>query len=859
MRALVAAASPAGGLSGLGARRGGLTVDLAGLEAVGWDSQTGVLTVDPSHRLLGYELCTAAGCRSEARVRDGLCEGCAKRRRAGPASDIEAFRAIEIDGAQWPGEQLCLVCRVVGGCRPAGAHGLCTNCNATRRRRQQSVEGFVGGDERFAPASPRPAFGDCSVVACERLAAHKNGLCNGHDQAWRRARCPGLVAFTGTASAQQSGDRARVVLRGLPDRVVVEVLYGVQTALIEGRRFKTMELRSAVNHLRRVGAGSLATAAPAGAPITALRFLAFAADRIGLAETDPETEARKDIWDLRVWGGRGHLSFVGGLGSPGHPGQVARPITQPWLREAAKRWAADALVSKRPTTVQEVVRAVGWWSEHLARNSGPAPRPDDLGRGDIEAFLARLGRLETAGTLSRLTRARVVDVLAGFFRDCRAVGLTHPGQSLAGLRDDIVFRRSDHLSPPRRDDGPGRAIPADVMAQLLSEQSLAVLEGQSGTSCRAAVELQAGVGRRTAELCALAFDCLDYDTHNGADNVVHRTPVLVHDMPKVGKIGCRLPVHDREANIIRAQQGRVRALFPDTPTAALVLFPATRNNPDGTTAISTSRLQRAVDRWATAIPDLDCVDPDDPQRSFPFPRDAVFPYAWRHSFAQRHADSGTPVDTLKDLLGHDTVRSTLGYYRVTAKRKRDAQDRLGPLQLDAAGRLVRPGTIALGEADALREQIGQVAVPFGICTEPTNVAAAGRSCPFRHRCTGCEYFRTDPSYQSELRSYLAQLLADRERLATALPALAEWARRDAAPSDDEIDAVRRLVRANHDAVASLDDDDRSAVEAAIATIRTGRAHLDVTFPVELRGLTRQVGPTLFPTIERAARRPGDHD
>jgi hypothetical protein len=49
------------------------------------------------------------------------------------------------------------------------------------------------------------------------------------------------------------------------------------------------------------------------------------------------------------------------------------------------------------------------------------------------------------------------------------------------------------------------------------------------------------------------------------------------------------------------------------------------------------------------------------------------------------------------------------------------------------------------------------------------------------------------------------------------------------------------------------------VEAAIATIRTGRAHLDVTFPVELRGLTRQVGPILFPTIERAVRRPGDHD
>ena len=41
----------------------------------------------------------------------------------------------------------------------------------------------------------------------------------------------------------------------------------------------------------------------------------------------------------------------------------------------------------------------------------------------------------------------------------------------------------------------------------------------------------------------------------------------------------------------------------------------------------------------------------------------MFPYAFRHSFAQRHADAGTPVDTLKELLGHDTVRTTLGYYR----------------------------------------------------------------------------------------------------------------------------------------------------------------------------------------------------
>ena len=50
------------------------------------------------------------------------------------------------------------------------------------------------------------------------------------------------------------------------------------------------------------------------------------------------------------------------------------------------------------------------------------------------------------------------------------------------------------------------------------------------------------------------------------------------------------------------------------------------------------------------------------------PAELVFPYAFRHTFAQRHPDAGTPVDTLKELLGHDTVRATLGYYRYSDRQ-----------------------------------------------------------------------------------------------------------------------------------------------------------------------------------------------
>jgi hypothetical protein len=43
-----------------------------------------------------------------------------------------------------------------------------------------------------------------------------------------------------------------------------------------------------------------------------------------------------------------------------------------------------------------------------------------------------------------------------------------------------------------------------------------------------------------------------------------------------------------------------------------------------------------------------------------------------------------------------------------------------------------------------RDAIGQVAVPFETCNEPSNVRTQGTACPFRHRSFGCTHFRTDP-------------------------------------------------------------------------------------------------------------------
>jgi integrase len=820
-------------------------VNVSGLVRLGWDPATLVLTPDPLHPLLGYVVCR---CGIEADRAEGLCASCSKR-----VADLRDGRETfgnNSPTSEW-NDELCLVCRVTGATRPAAVHGLCFTCDRVRRQRGQSVEQFVGGDLRFGPAIPRPSFGVCVVVACERVAAHGNGLCRPHDQAWHQVGKPDLAHFCVAAVPVRGHRNGRIVFRGLPERVILELLYGLQASLAKGRKVAPRDLRAVVDHLRRLGVDSTRVADRTGVGGAPLRFLVYTVDQVGLASSDLAGEAAKDVWDLRVWGRRGRLSFVGG-GPLGH-GRYATvlPITQGWLKEAAKAWALEKLASRAPGGIHKVIAAVGLWSKHLDRRPDSGEDPVALHHSDIDAFLARLSHLEHSGELSGKKRARTVNAVAQFLRECREFGLTDEGQVLAGIADDLVFRRGDSVRPVRDDDEAGRALPEMVLAQLLSTANLEALERISGPFVRAAVELQAGVGRRTAELCGLAFECLDHDSHTGVDSPARRTPVLVHDMPKADKVGCRLPIHGREEAIIVAQQARVRAAFPDTPTARLALFPRAQMNPDGTKSFGPGHLQRAMRMWVDALPRLDGPDHDANGEPIEFPREHVFPYVMRHGFAQRHADAGTPVDTLMELMGHDNVHTTLGYYRVTAKRKREAQDRLGSLQLDAVAKPMRPGLAALTDTEALREQIGQVAVPFGVCTEPTNVTAGGQSCPFRHRCLGCEHFRTDPSYQPELQGFLTKLLEDRERLASAVPELAEWARRGATPSEEEIDAVRRLISTNAKALTELSDADREAVDAAIATMRRDRANLSTSFPVELRGLVRQVGPTVFPAIERA--------
>ena len=507
-------------------------------------------------------------------------------------------------------------------------------------------------------------------------------------------------------------------------------------------------------------------------------------------------------------------------------------IVQPWLRDAAKHWVLEELPLRRGPNVVGVLRdhvnSVG-----VLGNSLRLHRPDKgmhpavLGRADIVAFLNRLKHQESTGLISGYRRRKIAQHAALVLRECRAMGLARPDRPMAGLDPEFAFRRND-LPPVPTDDGPGRALPDSVLAALIT--ALDRLQASAGRDVRVAVQLLIDTGRRPAEICLLPWDCLDQDRDGKY--------ALIYTDFKNNRVGRRLAISDAAAKLIIEHKQRVRDRFPDTALAGLVLLPRANRNPEGTQSISDDTLASAHRRWVDELEPLQRPDGTE------FDKSAVFLYAYRHSYAQRHADAGTPVDVLRELMGHRSTATTQGYYSVTATRTRRAVDSLAAVQFNGRGEHVWSQARVLLESEHQRLAVGQVAVPFGICTEPSNVQAGGGACPFRFRCLGCGHFRSDPSYLPELRDYLDTLLRDRERIRAATE-LDDWARAEAMPSEAEITRLRQLIRRVEHDLNMLDENDRQQIEEAVRIVRRTRQTVHL-------GLPTTTSPALDPNLEGPA-------
>jgi integrase len=513
------------------------------------------------------------------------------------------------------------------------------------------------------------------------------------------------------------------------------------------------------------------------------------------ASATPETEKDKDSWDLALFGCGGRMSFTA--------------ISQGWLRETAKRWVLEELPRRRGRrvggTVQAYVNSIARLSESLRARPDGGQIPAELGRADIENFLNRLAFQQTAGQVSLRLRERVCRDLRQVFEHVRALGLTRPGQVAAGLGDDFALLAGDVPHPPQRGE-PSRDLPAEIIGQLC--RHLDALEEISSRRMRVAVELLIDTGRRPEEICAIGFDCLDWD-RDGA-------PVLVYDNHKAARLGRRLPVSEATAQLVTAQQAWTRAWFPHTPAGELRLLPTVLANPDGRKGIRTESLSERHRTWVDGLPPLLRADGSE------YDKAKITLYAYRHTYAQRHADAGVPVDVLRELMDHRLLDATRQYYRVGETRRRQAVDRVAVMQFDRHGNRTWQQAKALLDSEHIRRAVGEVAVPFGVCAEPSNVKAGGQACPFRFRCAGCDHFRTDVSYLPDLQAYLDDLLRTRERLLAASE-LDEWAKADALPSEEEITGIRRLITRIKAGLGELTAAELDQIDQAVAIVRRHRA------------------------------------
>jgi hypothetical protein len=806
-------------LSGAAAHLAG-ALDRGLLEEAGWDPTTRVLYLPAQHRLLGRKVCRVNRCVGTVHNdAPEICHRCFTR-LTGLGMSVEDIAATEnLPAAPVPGQR----CAVPNHQRkPTVRNAVMCEPHAQLFRGRHipiSLEQFLS-DPRVRPQPPLPA---CLVPACTRTADGAIGYCNTHYQRWRMAQQDPAEPDEQSWRCRESGvaEPGQVNLRALPPLVVVEVLFGLQTRVREGLRLTDVVLRAVCDTLRRHQVASIHDCEPGLAPGKRARSVlaSFARDaRRALA--DPGVEQTKDIWDLAVFGHPGRLSFTA--------------ITQPWLADAAKRWAAEQLPHHRGSGASRVrgkINNIGLLSEHLARRPDRGLDPAVLGRADLEGFLNRLGHLEFTGRIGRYRRNMICRDVRQVLAGIRSLGLTRPRQPAAGLPGDFAIERIDIPADPERGE-PGRCLPPAVMNVVCAN-----LDTLEPAEVRVATQIGIDTGRRPEDILNLTLDCLDRDKDGG--------DVLVYDNVKANRLRRRLPISKTTAAVITAQQHRVRQRFPDTPVADLKLLPTPVRNPDGRKAISTTTLAARHRDWLAALPILGTQDGTE------FDKTRVVPYAYRHSYAQRHADAGVPIDVLAELLDHRSYSMTRRYYRIGEDRRRAAVDTVTALSFDRHGNRIWRDAQMLLESERARHAVGEVAVPYGTCTEPTNVKAGGGACPVRYRCVGCDHFRTNVAFLPELQAYLDDLLRTRERLAATVDCIDNWARADATPTEEEITRVRRLINRIKGDITGIHDTERARIDDAVAIVRRHRAAHTVPLGMPVLTVTPPAPPTT-PSSEASA-------
>ena len=156
-------------------------------------------------------------------------------------------------------------------------------------------------------------------------------------------------------------------------------------------------------------------------------------------------------------------------------------------------------------------------------------------------------------------------------------------------------------------------------------------------------ELMIHTGGGPTKICQLRLDCLVRDAHG--------KPVLIYTDSDNDRLGRRLPIAEATARIITGQQADVPGPLPRPAPRSPTCRCSRGTHPiAGHPHLQRGFHQRAPQAGRAPIAALlvtTVTGEDGTEHEELFDRRAVVPYAYRHSYAQRHADEGASPDVLR--------------------------------------------------------------------------------------------------------------------------------------------------------------------------------------------------------------------
>jgi integrase len=392
-------------------------------------------------------------------------------------------------------------------------------------------------------------------------------------------------------------------------------------------------------------------------------------------------------------------------------------IAQPWLKEAAKRWARMRLLADTsPRTMSAYLVGVRRFSEWLAEHAPEVSMPAGLSRAVLEDYMLWVRHESPWKPATRSQRLLAVRLLLEEQRE----------DGLAGLPAGAVIHGAEL---PRVDPGLPKTLPGEVFAQWIEPANLALLDERD----RTIVLVLAFCGFRVSSVVTLMRGCVEL----GSDG----HPYLRYFNVKASR-EAMLPIPPLLAEQLRRQEAHLAERYPDTEW----LFPSRlrRGAKRGAFHIDPGTINLVVERYVrraeicTAEGKL-ALD--------------IYPHLFRHNVGTSMVNDNIPLTVIQEVLDHGSIEMTARYARLRDETVKQAVRRWHERVNIRGERIALPVDGPLEQAAWMKERIARAkqALPNGYCGLPLV-----QTCPHPNACLSCESFLTDGSFRAVHQQHQAE-------------------------------------------------------------------------------------------------------